>query len=557
MDDDFISELLPYLDSLKRYLSTHPKQNVPKRLFFRRIKYKQHFESPVASRRFLTKEKGHLVPTSKSELTIDIEQIPNPTELGNELRNAQATTIAEKVHIGKWCLESESPIRIFNSAFWDYKTPIMRAIGIDDYRTIIKGSVDENKAFIHSNAKSFWEDVKAVRALRACELSIAEFGVASIDYSREFIDELAKLAAADDLEHYLDDLTFELVDDSDILRNEALDAFATIEAEDPNQSAVNHALLKHKGVVLRFTHVDLTDSLQTILEKNRHKHLRFRFTNVADNLEGDKLAIIDGTLQRVETQLSIARNYLSKLVAEYSDEYGVILDTDRLILDLQHIAQIGSLTCFIDDYRNQFQRQMGDDAMGENAFFRFLLDIYGNPKNQRGGLKLDRNYVAIGDLDELNDLFRSPILQKLEDRLGRHLPNLARIITRVLDDFNRDVSVHVSNRLIEGVLQLMYLLHPQGVIEINDVILEDIKEYHNVAQRYSRKSGKKLYRATFKGPAKYHMTVVNWVNGHFLMAIVKAVYPDAEVTFKTLEKFGKPNMRQMIIRRNTILHHTT
>ena len=550
MDDDFISGLVHYLENLKRHLSVQVNQNWPKRVFFRRIKYKQHFESPVALRKFLAKANGRLAPTNKSELAIDIEQIPNPSDLGNTIQNAQASNIADKIAIGSWCLESESPIRIFNNAFWHYTTPIMRAIGIDDYRDIIKGSVDENMEFVHANAASFWEDVKAARALCTCELSIGEFGVASIDYARDFIDELTRIAAEDGLADYLYDLTFELVDESDTLRKEALEAFAKIGPEDKRQSIASHEILKYKEVSLRFSHVDITDPLQPTLENNRQKHLRFRLTNVADNLEGDKLAIIDGTLQKVETQLTITRGYLSKLASEYSRRYGVTLDIDRLVIDLQHIAQVGSLGFFIDLYRKQFQDQMGEDLKGEDAFFKFLLDLYGNPDNRSDGLKLDRNYVAVDDIDELNDLFRWPILQKLEARLGRKLPNFAQIMVHILNEFNSDVSVHVSNRLIEGVLQLMYLLHPQGVIEINDLLLEDIKEYHQITQRYSKKSGRKLYRTTFKGPAKYHMTVVNWVNGHFLKAIVKTVYPDANVTFNTLERFGKPNMCQMLIRRN-------
>ena len=106
-----------------------------------------------------------------------------------------------------------------------------------------------------------------------------------------------------------------------------------------------------------------------------------------------------------------------------------------------------------------------------------------------------------------------------------------------------------SNGALESGLQLLALLHPRGSIEIVDIIVRRIADYHDVPQRFTSK-GKHIYRMGFKGPAKYDGSAVDWFNGRLLEAVARAVYPECKVVYEDLEAFGKPQMTRMEIRRS-------
>ena len=171
-------------------------------------------------------------------------------------------------------------------------------------------------------------------------------------------------------------------------------------------------------------------------------------------------------------------------------------------------------------------------------FYQFWQDLYGDPDDQESGLKLEELYSRIDNIGF--DFIRTDFLP----------PGIAsrQILDEVLAEYPHNVWLHLSNCAIESGLQLIALLHPEGALEIVDIIVQKIEDYHNVPQRFTSK-GKPLYRMGFKGPAKYDGSAVDWFNGRLLEAAAKATYPDCIVTHKGLDAFGKPQMTLMEIKK--------
>ena len=135
-------------------------------------------------------------------------------------------------------------------------------------------------------------------------------------------------------------------------------------------------------------------------------------------------------------------------------------------------------------------------------------------------------------------------------RTGGLTVDPAQVLREVLDEYPRNVWMHLSNRAIEGCLQLISLLHPHGALEIIDVIVRRISDYHQVPQRLSRK-GRPLYRMGFKGPAKYDGSAVDWFNGRLFEAAARHCFPEVEVHYQSLEDFGRPHMSRMELYRTS------
>ena len=95
-------------------------------------------------------------------------------------------------------------------------------------------------------------------------------------------------------------------------------------------------------------------------------------------------------------------------------------------------------------------------------------------------------------------------------------------------------------------LQMLKLLHPQGVLEIIDLLVTQISDYHHVPPRQSGKTGRPLYRSGFKGPAKYEGSAVDWINARLLRAMSERLFPNTVTTFTSLEQFD-PAKKHMSI----------
>ncbi len=511
-DDQYIRSFLQDLDAFTDARSAATPETAFS-TYWNRITYKQHFRRPLARRPF-TGVDGDVL---NWELAVDLRQWASPASLRKSLEEslphyADGRSESEgSVLIGDFVPYSQSIVWQFNSAFWNDVIDFVGAHG-RDYRDAIKGSPDANLEFIRHNAGRFFEQVQRIRSSDSGSLCYVEIGVASVDYARAFIDTLATLAHAEGLD--LGTVTYVLCDNS--------------------RAVLDHARSElgrnRRGIALKYVHGNAeapTDALRAFAGRVLRVHL----TNVFDNLPGDKLAQIGGDRFLIETRLYLPANALAKLARSYD------LEVETLKADLVGIPATG-VGALLGKYRDVFRRAHGK-AHGDLTFYRFWQDLYGNPDDRETGLKLEERYSRIEAAGY--DFVRPGTLP--EDVDGD------RILGEVLAEYPHNVWLHLSNRAVESGLQLLALLHPQGALEIVDIIVRKIEDYHNVPQRLTSK-GKHIYRMGFKGPAKYDGSAVDWFNGRLLEATAKAVYPECAVTYEGLDAFGKPQMTLMEIRRS-------
>jgi hypothetical protein len=56
--------------------------------------------------------------------------------------------------------------------------------------------------------------------------------------------------------------------------------------------------------------------------------------------------------------------------------------------------------------------------------------------------------------------------------------------------------VHLSSVAVESLTQTLELLHPEGVLQLQDLFVRDLEQY-----------------SSFGGPGKIEGSIVNWLNG--------------------------------------------
>jgi hypothetical protein len=62
--------------------------------------------------------------------------------------------------------------------------------------------------------------------------------------------------------------------------------------------------------------------------------------------------------------------------------------------------------------------------------------------------------------------------------------------------------VHPSSVAVESLAQTLELLHPERVLQLQDLFVRDLSEY-----------------STFGGPGKIEGSIVNWLNGPLLQMV--------------------------------------
>ncbi|MCY3735957.1 MAG: hypothetical protein OXG13_06115 [Gemmatimonadaceae bacterium] len=515
-DDGYVRSFRGALRSLERVVEAGAG-GPAFRTYWNRITYAQHFRVPIAYRPFVGPG-GE--PEETWELALDVRQLDTGPALEEAVaaalrrREAGSTESEGGAVIGGWVPYSRSPVWEFNETFWRHMRAYVGTHG-RDYRDSISGSPDSDVELVRANARRFLEQVVEARGDDPdAELAYVEIGVSSVDYAREFIDTVTRFARAGRLEPGR--LCYVLVDA----------APASLEA------AREELGERRRGFRLDYVQANL-QAPTAPLERYRGRVLRVHVTSVVNNLPNDKLAQIDGECFAIETRLYLPGPQVELL----SEEYG--LDEDLLREDLEAIGRSG-VSSFLDLYRDRFRENLGEEE-GDFRFYHFWQDLYGNPEDRGTGLKLEERYVHIPDLGRFS--FLDP------ERLSGLPLDPAAILREVLDEYPPNVWMHLSNRSIEGCLLLIDLLHPRGALELIDLIVRVIADYHEVPQRRNRR-GRSLYRMGFKGPAKFDGSAVDWFNGRLFEAAARQAFPGCRVSWSSLEEYGRPHMSLMEVLRS-------
>ena len=518
VDPGYVEEFGDALEALKNTLGELPAEWRPGRFrtYWNRIAYKHHFRAPIAFRPFVKKAADEVIPTREWELAIDLRQHTSTEALAKAIRRMLKrvahgeTESANGVVIGEYVPYTRSLVWQFNDAFWQNKTPFMTAHD-RDYRDSIHGSPDMNEALTRYTAEKFLNQLEVIGDT-GDEYVYVEIGIASVERARIFIEMLGKLARSQGIERLLKQMRYVLADFSKSVLSEAEAELGKV----------------RNGIQLAYLLLHAEAPLQ-ILSPYAGRILRVHSTNVTDNVPTDKVAQIDGHHYRIEARLYLPAETLETLVEKYN------LNRQRLAADLQELSKRdGEVKEFLTHYQLDFRNKLGPEE-GDRQYYHFWSDLW-------NGFKLEERYVAIPSLVDLR-FIETP-----------EIPDQGKVLQEILAEYPHNVWMHLSNRAIEGGLQILQLLHPQGVLEIIDLLVKEISDYHHVPPRVSGKTGRPLYRSGFKGPAKYEGSAVDWINARLLRRMAERLFPNAVTTFTSLEQFdpAKEHMSIMELCPNSV-----
>ena len=464
---------------------------LPGRACWTRVRYRQHFRPAVGRR-----EVWHADGRRAYELTVDLGQMPSPEALERKLRRVLDGPVREPgTDIGPFVRCSESPMRLFNDAFWRHLPRFMAAVG-RDFRDSIAGSPDTDRRLTAEDARRCIARLRAARRRGDhAPLAYLDVGAAGTEHAAAMVGYLAA-ARVGPVEYLLGDISTAAL-----------------------RRARQRLGVRRDQVTLRYVQLDLQQPYAS-LARYRGRILTAHLTNVLDNLPGEQLAQVDGRHYLLHTQLYLPAGALRRLAAIYG------LDPDRLANDLGTIAS-GGMDPFLDACRNRLAT--GTDggeaqraAVADRRVMLFWQDLYGNPADRRGGLRLRERLVEIPDLDGFAPW---PATTPGPDRV----PRPGELLQGVLRAQCSYVWLHTSERAICGCLQLLALLHPGGVLEITDILLREPTSHY----------------AAYRGPAKFDGSVVEWFNGALFQEIVRCAYPDCGIRSEPLAGAGKAHMTRL------------
>jgi hypothetical protein len=216
-----------------------------------------------------------------------------------------------------------------------------------------------------------------------------------------------------------------------------------------------HGNVLHHVDKVSFIALDALDPLKT-LSFLRYKILFIHLSNLWDNLPTDEVARRDGHLYLVEGRAYVARD----AAAEIAGTHGI--EPDRLLRQLEFLLRTGP-----DAF---------PDPTDGVRFWRELWRL----------VRLEERYVPIPDVRD------APPVPGLDPE----------VLADCLDRCPRDLRCHLSNGAVQSFVRTLPLLHPKGILQVQDLFVTDLADYNR----------------GFRGPGKLDGSIVNWVNGALIRA---------------------------------------
>jgi len=473
--DDFLSALMVLRDELQVVRPRLPFAAGDLSVDFHRVHYKHHYHAPISIHRFHSPDTN---PVARARLRIDLEQFQSAALFRTHLREALDKLVrGQSESDGAIVLENFGPGRKsacweFNVEFWKRLREFEQATG-KNYDASIGGSTDHNLAYARASARALFDKIHA-HDLGKDRLYVLEIGVASTCRAKAFLSEFRRIC---DLTHkeYHQNITYVLADSSDALLAQAAADLsvehASVEAVKIEAGNPNPALAPFRARVV-------------------HAHL----CNVYDNLPTDEVLWMDGSWYGIEVRLHLPEPALDRLLSQHS-----LPTTDRAII-ASALANLGMRKQTEPDNAAGGVSVIGPGVAGllewaktrltqlgrpTGAYIHFWMDLF-------AALRLEERYVAIADVAELLPKGIAGI-DRPGEILQKHLAGAG------------DVRVHLNQAALGGFAQLLPILHPHGTLEIVDLFVQRIEEYHQ----------------SFKGPAKYDGSTVNWLNGPLFRAVAQ------------------------------------
>ena len=478
--DDFLNALVILKDELQVARARLPLEPGGVSIYFHRVHYKHHYHGPIAIHRFHAYDGN---PVARVRLSVDLRQFQNAARFQANLRDAVEKLVrGEGESNGAILLEDYGPGLAsvcweFNTEFWKRLREFEQATG-KCYDASIGGSTDHNLAYARASARALFDKIHD-HCLGDQRLYVLEIGVASTHRARSFLSEYRRICELTGADYYRN-ATYVLADRSDTLLAGAAAELSpehpfveTVKIDAGNPSA---ALARYHGRVI-------------------HAHL----CNVYDNLPSDHLLWLDGSWYRVEARLYLPTKAFDDILAKHGfvpadratlEDALKTLNTTRQGLGNGQQARglMPNAYCLVPGvagFLDWCKSRLNELGRQPSAYIHFWMDLF-------AALRLDERYVAVNDVAELLPMGFAG-LDHPSDVLQRHLSGTP------------DIRVHLNQAALNGFAQLLPILHPHGTLEIVDLFVQRLEEYHQA----------------FKGPAKYDGSTVNWLNGPLFRAVAE------------------------------------
>jgi len=540
--DDFLTALIILKDELQVARARLPFEPGGLSIYFHRVHYKHHYHAPIAIHRFhaddnraerlkgLSADCGGtsectspqrsraLRLTARVRLSVDLRQFQSAARFRANLRDALEKLVrGESESSGAILLEDYGPgmqsvCWEFNTEFWKRLREFEQATG-KSYDASIGGSTDHNLAYARASARALFDKVHD-HHLGGQQLYVLEIGVASTHRARSFLGEFRRICELTGTGYHRN-TTYVLADNSETL---LAGAAAELSREHPSVEIVKIDAGNPSAALARY-HARVI-----------HAHL----CNVYDNLPSDQLLWLDESWYRTEVRLYLPRQAFDEVVARHGFE-----PTDRATLEnalktldhsheatkpRSHAAAKGGQSAIgntVGGFLDWCKKRLIELGRPPSGYIHFWMDLF-------AALRLDERCVAVNDVEGLlskgiagMDSFaprcaHQPLAPSLKgdgaDRRGADAGEMLqgfspRQHSRVLSlpGGTRDIRVHFNQAALNGFAQLLPILHPHGTLEIVDLFVQRLEEYHQA----------------FKGPAKYDGSTVNWLNGPLFRAVAE------------------------------------
>lgn len=189
----------------------------------------------------------------------------------------------------------------------------------------------------------------------------------------------------------------------------------------------------------------------------RYKVLYVHLCNTYDNLPCTEIARLEERFYEVQVRAYLPSATSAAICETFS------LQPARLREEIDRLLKIGP------DYLHDMQTGV-----------RFWSDVW-------DGLRLEERYVPIPDMAGY------PIADRVT---GEEVVDM-------LSNYGGDIRFHLSNGAVKSFVHTIPLLHPKGMLEVQDVFTTRLDQY----------------RQGFRGPGKYDGSLMNQINGPLLRQV--------------------------------------
>jgi 5,10-methylenetetrahydrofolate reductase len=464
LDGKFVEDFLTALSILKdELLVCRERAKAAGRemsVDFHRIHNKHHYHAPVAVHGIASAGDA---PASETLLRVDMRQFQSASVFRANLREALESWLAGKPEstdamvLEPYRTQSHSLCWALNAEFWRRLREFEEARGTA-YDASIGGSTDRNLAYARSSARAFFDKVQH-HGLDGRSLSVLEIGVASTHRAAAFLEEYRRLCGLTGSDS-IRRLTYVLADFS-----------AAILQKSAEELSRFHPAFE----TVQLDAADPSASLSAFKGRVMHAHL----CNVYDNLPCGQAVWSANRWHRIEGRLYLPRNRLDWLAARWS------LNGNQRNEITARLDRLGTPDGAAGAFLDGLKALMADGGRPPSDYVGLWMDLI-------AALRFDERYVAVADPDELFDV-AIPGIDRPGELVRRHVAGVD------------EARIHLNEAALGGFARLLPLLHAHGTLEVVDLFVQRLDEY----------------RHSFKGPAKYDGSTVNWLNGPLFRAVAE------------------------------------